>query len=363
MKIFLDDGLSTTVELTGIGHQCLGLFQHLSDFAEVALADYRLLRYLPKKVRRGIYLVIANMWRGLVSYDVMHFVNFYTPWRPFRSAKVVTIHDLTMFRHAELLSPRYLRYIQRAVTCSVQRADLIIVPSYTTKNEIMEFFPKVPVEKIGVCFNGLRDIFWSKPFSDEVDAFGLTNKNFFLFVGTLEARKKVDFLLDCFREAREIGAIASETMLVLVGRKGLGYEQIERKIPGDGSVRVLGHVPDREMVQLYHQAKAFVYPSLYEGFGIPLIEAMSCRLPIIRSEIAASAEIDERHNSQMFVFSFKSSRTLVEKLAELDKMANQIRKKLNYGDLSIYRFQNVAKQHLDAYRMALEMKSQAARDS
>jgi len=356
MRILLDDGLSTTVELTGIGHQCLGLFQQLSKLAEVKLADYRYLRYLPKQTRRGAYLAIANTWRSFSTRDVLHFINYYAPRISTRGAKVATIHDLSMFRFPELLSPRYRRYIQRAVIDSLQRADLIIAPSFATKNEIIALFPNVSAQKIAVCFNGLRDIFWRKAASDETDNFELTANGFFLYVGTLEARKKVDFLLDCFREARKTGAISSATRLVLVGRKGPGFDPIERRIPADGSVKMLGHISDDDLVRLYRRAKAFIYPSLYEGFGIPLIEAMSGGVPIIRSEIAASIELDERHRSQMLSFSFDFSRSLVEKLAELDRTAEQIRARLNYGDLSIYNFANVADQHLRAYQLAFDMK-------
>lgn len=353
MKILLDDGLSTTVELTGIGHQCLGLFQQLAKLADVRLADYRYLRHLPKAARRGAYLAIANTWRGLSRNDVIHFTNYYTPAIPTRSAKLATIHDLSMFRFPEMLSRRYRRYIQSAVMKALQRADLIIVPSYATKKEILTLFPKTPSEKIAVCFNGLRDIFWGKPSPDETDPMGLRDKSFFLYVGTLESRKKVDFLADCFCAARRTGAISASTVLVLVGRKGPGYEQIERCIPADGSIKLLGHVADHDLIQLYYRARAFIYPSLYEGFGIPLLEAMSCGLPIIRSDIATSIELDQRHGSQMLSFSFGSPKSLIEKLAELDRTGEDRRGKINYGDLTLYRFENVAKQHLRIYEAAL----------
>jgi len=360
MKILLDDGLSTTVELTGIGHQCLGLFQHLAKLADARLADYRYLRHLPKSARRGAYLTIANTWRGLSRSDVIHFTNYYTPAIPTRSAKVATIHDLSMFRFPEMLSPRYRRYIQPAVRKALQRADSIVVPSHATKDEILALFPKTPAEKIAVCFNGLRDIFWNKPVVEETGKFKLYDKNFFLYVGTLETRKKVDFLLDCFQEARKTGAVSASTLLVLVGRKGPGHEQIERRIPADGSVKILGHLSDQELFQLYHRARAFVYPSLYEGFGIPLLEAMSCSLPIIRSDIATSIELDKRHGSQMFSFSLASPASLIDKLAELDRIGENLRGQLHYGDLSVYRFENVAKQHLRIYADALARQKQAA---
>jgi glycosyltransferase involved in cell wall biosynthesis len=357
MKILLDDGLSTTVELTGIGHQCLGLYRSLSKHAEVRLANYHLIRHFPKQIRRATYLALVNTRRRLASVDVAHFINFYAPWMPSRCAKVITIHDLEMFQHPELMPRRYLHYIRRAVMRSQRRADLIIVPSFTIKNELAALFPTLSAKKIAVCFNGLRDIFWNQTALEYSNNFGWKDKSFFLFVGTLLSRKKVDFLLDCFCEARKTRAIKGDTTLVLAGRKGPGFEQIERRIPEDGSVKLLGHISDQDLVRLYRHAKAFIYPSQYEGFGIPLIEAMSCGTPIIRSEIAASAEIDRRHHSQMFTFSFNASRTLVEKLAELDRMADQIRAKLDYGDLSIYQFENVARQHLAAYQLATELKS------
>lgn len=360
MKILLDDGLSTTVELTGIGHQCLGLFQYLAKLAAVRLADYHYLRHLPKPARRGAYLAIANTWRGFSRSEVVHFTNYYTPAIPLRGAKVATIHDLSMFRFPEMLSRRYRRYIQPAVINALQRADLIVVPSYATKNEILALFPKTPAEKIEVCFNGLRDIFWNQPLAVETDRFGLRDKNFFLYVGTLETRKKVDLLLDCFHTARKTGAISASTLLVLVGRRGPGYEEIERRLPADGSVKLLGHLSDQALFELYHRARAFVYPSLYEGFGIPLLEAMRCGLPIIRSGIATSIELDARHGSQMFAFALDSPRSLVEKLAELDRTGENLRGRLNYGDLSIYHFENVAKQHLRAYETALGRRKQAA---
>lgn len=361
MRILLDDGLSTTVELTGIGHQCLGLYQHFHGIAEVDLADYHRLGWLPKQARRAAYLLFSNASCPLYSYDVVHYNNFYTPWAPSHAAKVTTIHDLWMFHRPDTLPARYVPYIQKAVAHTLLRADLVIVPSYTIQQETLDLFPSTPQEKIVVRFNGLRDIFWSQPKKKGEVVADLKDKPYFLCVGTLEERKNVVFLVECFHTARQLGVISKETKLVLVGRKGPGYEQIEHQLTAYDFVYRPGHVSDEELVGLYHHAKALVFPSMYEGFGIPLIEAMSCRLPIIRSDIAASIEIDQRHGSKMFGFALHRSDSLCEKLSLLEKQSGRIRALIDYGDLSMYHFDHVTRQHLEAYRLAIEKKNRAPR--
>lgn len=359
MKICLDDGLSTTVELIGIGHQCLGLFEQLQTLTDVVLADYRYLRYFPRHVRRAAYLFLTNAVPISPSFDVAHYINVYVPKIRLRAAKVVTIHDLAMFCHPETVQPQYLPYIRRAVVLALQRADLIITPSYAIKNEILQFFPALAPERIFVCFNGLRDIFRAGHDANPLEKKFQQNRPFFLFVGILHERKNLRFLVNGFLEARRRGAISKETILLLVGKKGYGFRDLERAIAGNENIQMLGHVSDEELVSLYRQARAFVYPSHYEGFGIPLLEAMSCNTPVIRSEIAASREIDDRHNAQMFAFPLHDVEKLVERLADLDRMSDSIRSQLDYGDLSMYQFKNVARQHLEAYEAAMALKLRA----
>lgn len=358
MKILLDDGLSTSVALTGIGHQCLGLYHHLRNFAEVTLADYHEIGWLPRQVRRAAYLFVSNVSCPLSSYDVVHYNNFYTPRLPSRGAKVVTIHDLWMFHRPDTLPRRYVPYIQRAVAHSLQRAELVIVPSVAIEQEILLFFPSTPPDKIIVLFNGLRDIFWRPPETAGEVVADLQDKSYFLHVGTIEERKNISFLVQCFQRARQRGDLKRDSRLVLVGRLGPGHEQIMPLIRACDFVHLLGHVSDEELLWLYHHAKALVFPSLYEGFGIPLIEAMSCKLPIIRSDITASIEIDRRNGSRMFGFPLDSSDKLCEMLCLLEREGEYIRASLDYGDLSIYHFDQVARQHLAAYQMAIERKAQ-----
>lgn len=353
MKILLDDGLTTATELTGIGVQCLGLFDHLSRFTKVSLARYSPIKRFPTILRRGIYIVVSNLIKLFSSFDLIHYINFYVPRFYSSSATVVTIHDLSVFTFPDVLPTRYIHFMQKNITLSLQRADLIIVPSHSIKNEILSLFPFVKKGQIEVCFNGLRKIF----FENNLEQANPQESNYYLFVGTLEKRKSVDFLVDAFCEAKAKNALNKETMLYLVGKRGYGFNDIQRRLPTDGSVKIFGYVPDKELVQLYRSARAFVFPSQYEGFGIPLLEAMSTGLPILCSDIATNRELNERHNAQMFFFSLESVKTLVDLFSETESKHYQTRGKIDYGDLSIYGFDKVAHRHWEAYEKAVILKS------
>lgn len=349
MRILLDAGLSTLVELTGIGQQCLGLYGSMSKYADTTLHTYEVLRGLPRILRRGMYTVVSNFLGGFLRYDVIHFVNYQTTRFPTKAVKVVTIHDLTAFLYPDCLPPWYVGYAKRAITSSVKRADLIIVPSEAVKEEISTCFSSQP-EKVVRCPNGLRESFRRVPHGKPGS--GLSD-TFFLFVGTLEKRKNVDLLVRIFSEAKSGGDLQKETRLFLVGRRGYGFDEIKRILPGDDSVRVLGHVTDDQLADLYQKTKALILPSIYEGFGVPLLEAMWFGVPIIRSDFASGGELDRRHNSQMFHFAEGDDQSLKELLIHVDKNSQRLRRELHYGDLSMYDYDVIAQQHLAAYERAI----------
>lgn len=353
MKILLDDGFATATELTGIGVQCLGLFGHLSRRTQVSLMQYSPIKRFPKILRRGIYIVVSNFIKLFSSFDLIHYINFYVPLFHSSSVTVVTIHDLSVFTFLDALPAPYTNFMQKNITLSLRRADLIIVPSHSIKNEILSLFPFVKESQIEVCFNGLRKIF----FENNLEQVNHQKDKYYLFVGTLEKRKRVDFLVDAFREAKAKNALNRDTMLYLVGKQGYGFEDIERRLPADGSVKIFGYVPDKELVQLYRSARAFIFPSQYEGFGIPLLEAMSSGLPILCSDIPTNRELNERHNAQMFFFSLESIKTLVKLFSEMESEHYQIRKKIDYGDLSMYDFDKVASRHWEVYEKAVFLKN------
>ena len=111
----------------------------------------------------------------------------------------------------------------------------------------------------------------------------------------------------------------------------------------------LGRLNEEQLVVLYKNCKSFIFPSLYEGFGVPILEAMSQRVPILISDISSSKELNRRHNNQCFIFELERKETLIEMLSHLDKNYKSIASGLNYGDLSIYTYDRVAQEHLNVY--------------
>jgi glycosyltransferase involved in cell wall biosynthesis len=221
--------------------------------------------------------------------DLIHEVAFVGPivaGRPF----VVTVHDLSFLFYPHgfrALNRIYLRIFTRL---SVQRARRIIAVSESTKRDLVENYRLSP-GKVDVVHNGVDTSFRPLPVA-QVAAFrserGLP-ESFILFVGTLEPRKNVTRLIEAY--ARLPGA---KPPLLLVGGKGWLYDELfarSEELNLTDQVRFVGYVPAEELPLWYNAAELFVYPSLYEGFGLPPLEAMACGTPVITSATSSLPEV------------------------------------------------------------------------
>jgi glycosyltransferase involved in cell wall biosynthesis len=182
---------------------------------------------------------------------------------------VVTVHDLAVLRHPEAFNRWARTYGPRVIPRVLRRARLVIAVSEFTKRELVELL-EVPAERIRVIPNGVNDTFTTHGPTAEGD--------YVLAVGTLEPRKNLPRLVEA---ARRVGV-----ELRIVGARGWGGVQVE----GNG-VRWLGDVSDDELAKLYRGARCVAYPSLYEGFGIPVLEAMACGAPVVTSRGGATEEV------------------------------------------------------------------------
>ncbi len=194
---------------------------------------------------------------------------------------VVTIHDLIFIRY-----PKLYKYMDRKIhfrkfLFAAQNADKIIAISKQTKKDIVQFF-KIDSNKIEVVYQGCHKLFKEEQpevFKESVrDKFGLP-KSFILNVGTIEERKN---LLLCVKAIKDI-----DEVLVVVGGKTKYYDVVLRYLIDNNiqdKVLFLENVGLKELVALYQMANLFVYPSLFEGFGIPIIEALYCKTPVISSK-------------------------------------------------------------------------------
>jgi glycosyltransferase involved in cell wall biosynthesis len=201
--------------------------------------------------------------------DILHCPTYYGPLRP-RTPTVVTVHDLAVLRHPEAFPAWTRRYVPRVVPSVLRAATSVVAVSEFTADET-EALVGIPREKIRVVPNAVDHAVFTP---DGARAEG----DYVLAVGTLEPRKNL---------ARTIAATARLGIeLRVAGPPGWGG--VDRR--GD-HVRWLGYVDDAELAALYRGARCFVYPSLYEGFGIPVLEAMACGAPVVTSRGGACEEI------------------------------------------------------------------------
>jgi glycosyltransferase involved in cell wall biosynthesis len=210
-----------------------------------------------------------------------------------RWKRCLTVHDLIAWRHPEWFEPKVLGYRDRWSKW-IREADLIICPSIATQNDLLHYFPEICKEMTSVVYLGAS--FSSYPVSPEKQLLRLPQSleggDFLLSVCTLEPRKNLKRLLESYKIFKE--QTRSECKLALVGGSGWG-ESVQPIIDGLGrfakDVIVTGYVSDEILPLLYRHALAFVYPSLYEGFGLPVLDALTMGAPVITSNISSIPEI------------------------------------------------------------------------
>lgn len=192
---------------------------------------------------------------------------------------VVTIHDLVWKHFPETMS-RFGRILDsRLMPPSIRKADKVIAVSGATKSEVQELSPEANVERV-----------LEAPFLSSSGCSGIGE--YFLFVGTLEPRKNLARLLSAY--AKYVSANTSALPLKICGGKGWGLPGLERLIHKNGlseQVEVLGYVDDTALPALYQNARALLMPSLYEGFGLPIVEAFSQGTPVLTSNRGAMEEV------------------------------------------------------------------------
>jgi glycosyltransferase involved in cell wall biosynthesis len=230
--------------------------------------------------------------RFVEKFDVFHGSDPLLP--PMREKRgIATVHDLCQKRFPQFFEQRILRQ-EKFLSRSLANAAAIIVPSHQTRNDLLEMF-RLPEEKVHLVSAPVHPLF--RPGSDEsADQYTITKyrlkRPFALFVGTMEPRKNIVSLIKAFELLHRSGKIALS--LVLAGKRGWLYQDIFKGIessPVRSRIQYLEYVPDSELASLYRLAQLFVYPSVYEGYGFPVLEAMASGTPVITSNSSSLREI------------------------------------------------------------------------
>jgi glycosyltransferase involved in cell wall biosynthesis len=209
---------------------------------------------------------------------------------------VVTVHDLSFVRTPQLLPPVKRFYLARLCAASVARARAVIAVSRQTADDVQHHFG-APASKVHVVYNGVGAGFTPRR-AEESAGFRQSKglpRRYFLYLGTLEPRKNLEVLVRAFAAWRSAaGPAAGEVKLVLAGGKGWYYDTIFAQVAALGLAEAVifpGFLPAAELPDWYAGAELFVYPSVLEGFGLPVLEAMACGAPVICSQAAGLLEV------------------------------------------------------------------------
>jgi glycosyltransferase involved in cell wall biosynthesis len=207
-----------------------------------------------------------------------------------------TIHDLAFKRYPETFPKEHLFKLNLMLGLAVRRADKLIAVSQSTKDDLLEYFPSLSEDKIKVIHHGFdSEFFGTRIAQDEIQKvlanYQLLNTNYILYVGALQPRKNLVRLIEAFDIAKQS---MFEMKLVLAGERAWMAEEIFRareKSPYKEDIIMTGQVSFEELRVLYQGARLFVFPSLYEGFGLPILEAFASQVPVLTTSNSSLLEV------------------------------------------------------------------------
>ncbi len=223
--------------------------------------------------------------------DLFHYTDHASSILQRRHPFIITVHDIAFIRFPHLFNKSRQIYKKYIFEKSISKADVIIVPSNSTKKDILHYCG-IKSSKVKIVNYGVERRF--RPIGD-VEAYRLENSlplKMILNIGTLEPRKNVISLIRAFKKLKVKGL--KDYKLVIVGDKGWLYNRIFKEIESSNmrnEVLFPGIIKDDDLPMLYNCADIFVYPSLYEGFGLPILEAMACGIPVITSNTSSLPEV------------------------------------------------------------------------
>jgi glycosyltransferase involved in cell wall biosynthesis len=231
----------------------------------------------------------ANWITGPI--DLFYAPDFLLPPLGGGPTTLITIHDLSFLRHPETFTPQLQRYLAAAVPRSVARADHILTDSHATRRDVIELLGVAP-DRVTTLHLGVSDRFTPDAAPGEAERLhrtydlGAAATPYILAVGTVQPRKNYERLIAAVDKVRATVPVE----LVLAGRAGWLAEPVVEAAAAREHVHLLGFVDDVDLPALYRQAAVLAFPSLYEGFGLPPLEAMACGTPVVASQASSVPE-------------------------------------------------------------------------
>ena len=336
--IFID----TSIELrnkTGIGAYILTLMKCLDILnlpyknIELNLSPKTKFKYIWQQLWMNTYLLIYTF---LKKPEIMIFPSFFMPSFTRKKTKYITVvHDLCAYRNDEM-SKYSCGIYKRSIHTAIKRADIIVTVSETTKNDLVKQYDINPC-RIKVIHNSIGEHFLKAEYKQNIlDKYGIEQSKYILSVATLNKRKNIPELIKAFES---ISDKYPDLRLVLVG--GMGNENRE-KLTKHPNIIFTGYIPDEDIPILYKNAMFYMYPSLYEGFGTPQIEAQYSGCPMLCSYIPVFREI-AGNGAEFCEPNAKSIAEKIEYLINNPKRREEL-VKLGYENVKRFDIDEIAKQ-------------------
>jgi glycosyltransferase involved in cell wall biosynthesis len=263
---------------------------------ETSRVGYRFIRYMHLKVFNAVVRKLTappiDMMLGSRP-DLFIFPDFVRYPLPLGSPAIAVIYDLSFVLHPEHVAARNRQYLTRYVPQTIDKSQHVITISENSKREIVEYYGTDPA-KISIVSPAIdHNVFYPRSAGEVAAVAGKyrITKPYILYTGTLEPRKNIRSILDAY--AKLPAEVRATYSLVLAGGKGWLDESIKNRLDElrDMDIITTGYVPDEDLPALYSGASVFVYPSLYEGYGMPPLEAMACNTPVIVANNSSLPEV------------------------------------------------------------------------
>lgn len=303
---------------------------------------------------------LARLWREHIllplacrreGVDLLHCpksaVPYFSP-----CPTVVTLHDLIPIRHPETEKAAARIYWRIQIPVAARRSSFVITDSEHARGEILEDF-NLPPEKVAAVMLGFDPLMTGERNIDKTETvrarYGLP-ENYILYVGTIQPRKNIISLIEAYNLLRQRREVAPK--LVIVGRKGWLYDSLFERIKALGlsdEIIFTGFVPDEELPSIYDGAIIFAYLSLFEGFGLPPLEAMACGVPVIASNTTSIPEVVGDAALTVTPTDINSIVNAMETILESPELAERLKTK-GLERVKLFSWEKCAQETLDIYK-------------
>lgn len=349
LRLLIDLGNASS--WTGTGVAARGLIGALQRYSanDITVTEAGISRFA-KRLRllhRIAYLSRLRLlsMKGYDGSDVVHFTNVYCPQRHNNVATVTTVHDLDAVQHPEVYSRWYSAYYARTVRNTVKRSDVVITDTEAVRNMILNRY-NLSCDRVVATGIGLNPLFTAAIDSGSQ----VTHRSYpiLLYIGSLQKKKNITWLIRAVVTGVKSGALP-KLRLVLAGNRGFGFGEIAAAMQSAGGLVTWIANPDiNRIAELYFSSSMLVLPSHCEGFGIPLLEAMYCRKPIVASRIPTNLEVA---SGVAYFFSLENADEFYHAVqSALDQVDAEERLTAASRRLQYYSWENLASMHTRVYK-------------